>query len=407
MPRFAAVVVFLSAVALASAWIGAARSVDAGARVPSGQPAVSPCTVVVSKTAGPDPVLLGRSVAVTLTARAACPPAPLHVVFALDESASSAAYSGTINVSNQATRMVGSLDMARHTGVRGAAVTFNTKARTQCPLTDNETRLLGGLRQLLATGDTAIQVGIERARRVLQEGRAEVDGGTLAEVIVVVSDGINMGGCDAAVRASRMAQTDGIRVMAIAIHPSDPTGASCMRRIASSPGDYFPEDAAGIGRALPPIRDRYPRLIEALSIEDNLSPAVEYVGGSACPAPLEGPTGPALAWRFGDDAAGLVTASLRVRALAVGRIATNAGATGVLTDVVGRRLEFSFPVPWIEVVAPATAELPPPEQPTTSAPTARPPTGEPTEAVPTAEPTTQRPSRRNACYLPSALRSAR
>lgn len=134
-------------------------------------------------------------------------------------------------------------------------------------------------------------------------------------------------------------------------------------------------------------------LLRQLTIVDTVPEDMPYVPSSSEPPAVV--TGGQLTWRFQNVPLTGLGVRLTVRPTRVGRWPTNAEATAEYIDFTGAAGRLVFPIPYVEVVAPATA-TPTVEPTATPVPTAT-PTRTPTPTA-TATPTPR------DLYLPVALR---
>jgi len=367
----------------------------------------SPCIAVRDKSAGPASVALGATVDVTLTVKASCPggSSPLHVVLVLDASAAMQVEPNT-EIRAVARQIISALDMGDNPATRVGVVSFNSSATILCQLTNDTNRARGCVDNVGSPeGETSIASGILAGIGVITTGRKdlEVPAEDIREVMVVIAGGPDGAGCGSAQRAAGQAKGHGILVISVCVGPN--CDVQCMRSIPSSPHYYFEAptstdleriflEIAALLRMIQSMSDGLQ--VTGLSVTDRLPPNMAYVPGSAVPPPsaLDATAG-TLTWRFAVVPPDGLTLTLRVQPLEVGTHATNAGATGVLTDTTGRTGAFAFPDPSVIVVAPT------PQPTSTDVPT---PTGVPTATgTPTrAASLTPTAVSRVALYFPSA-----
>jgi len=358
--------------------------------VAQGTSAPSPCLAVHNKTAGPATLLLGGTATVTLTVTALCAGEvlPLHIVLVLDASGSMEG-EGTFEMKKGARELIKALDLRNNPYIRVGVVSFNSAANILCQLTDNASRVSGCVGKVGASGSSSISSGILAGIRVLLSGRRDLEAPAedIREVMLVVADGPDSAGCGPVQRAAGQATGQGILLISMSGGPA--SDVPCMRSIASSP--HYALESTGHGHmadvfgqaiaVLEAIRhDMSATALAGLSVTDRLPPNMAYVPGSAIPPPSAvDATASELSWRFAFVPPDGLTITLRVRPLEVGHHATNAGATGVLTDTLGRTGTFAFTDPSILVLNPLPMQTPtnPPQTPT-EVPTA---TGVPTRAA--------------------------
>ncbi len=144
----------------------------------------SACRLRGEMMAGPDPVDLGASAAVSLTLQADCPTADrdLDVVLAIDRSSSMLAGERLAHVKTAARAFVEHVDLGR---ARVAVLAFGTRIEELADLGNDRPTLLAAINDITAEGDTAMAAGLRRAREILGARRPRA-----LPVIVLLSDGV-------------------------------------------------------------------------------------------------------------------------------------------------------------------------------------------------------------------------
>jgi uncharacterized protein YegL len=321
----------------------------------------SPCVPEYSKAAAPQLVLLGEDVSITLRVRAACPGdvAPWHLVFALDGSASMAG-ARTRRMKAAAADVTRSLDLDHNRSTQVGVVEFDGGARALCPLSGETQRIVTCIDKVGAAGGSAIHKGIDEALRTLAKGRSVFGAKEMAQTIVLLSNGHDDAGCSPLVAAANRAKGQGVTVISVCVGPN--CNASCMRRAATDPRFYADsEDRSRLLEMFERIRDSggLSVVVHTLEVEDTIPPSMAHVPGSASPPPTE-PQTPTdwLRWEETFVPREGLTYTYRVRPLVAGYLATNATATGRLTDNRQRIKDWTFDTPWVTVLRPDV--LPPP-----------------------------------------------
>jgi len=151
--------------------------------------------------AGPSTVPLGETVGITLTVMARCvgEDLPLHVVVVMDASG---ATQGDTNADLRAgaLQLIALLDLAGNPATRVGVVAFNSSATIRCHLTNDAIAVSACVDRVEAQGTASISSGILHGMRVIVEGRKnlEVPAEGVRDVIVLLSAGADIDGCDAA-----------------------------------------------------------------------------------------------------------------------------------------------------------------------------------------------------------------
>ncbi len=332
------------------------------------------CVVRGTKGAAPQRIVLGESVDVSITLRAACPDASrfdgADVLLVFDRSGSMDRADKLPTAKEVAQRLARAFAGAPH---RVGLVTFAAEARLDAPLTAGDDAT-AGLADVAAEGSTDIAAALALAHATLGADRRP----RTVPIAVVVTDGRS----DTAFADDAMA-ADGIVLATVAVGAdastarlSDITAAPDLAFLASAPGA-----AAAIHRRL--LATVYGTVAVDWTVDDALGAQVELVPNSPRPAAAFGDD--LLRWARPILPPGGITLTYRVRPLTTGLVPTNRFAWADYTDADGARRRHVLPMPVVEVIAP------------TATPT-RPPTLTPTP-TPTATPTPVPP----AIYLPLAL----
>ncbi len=200
-----------------------------------GSQAASPCLLNLVAQASPNLLLTGETTRLRITADPVCagPEIAHHIVLVLDASGS---MQGLPNreLEKAALNFIASLDLAAHPNIRVGVVSFGGTARRLCPLVAEPERLEECIRQLGASGGTAIDDGLREARKTLKQGREDLPGQRIRESLLLVTDGVNTDGCQPVVTAAELPKSEHVTIRGICLGAG--CDLVCMRRVASSPG---------------------------------------------------------------------------------------------------------------------------------------------------------------------------
>jgi Mg-chelatase subunit ChlD len=399
-----AVLVVPIAVAAAIAGLGlAARPARTVAGVAQG-PAAGQCVASYDKRAA-ESVAAGEAAWVRASLRVSCGAitAPLHVVLAQDGST---AMSGTLktDMHNQAVKIVRGLHLGTNPTTQVASVEFNEKAKRLIGLTNDEAAAVIAVQRSGARGKTMIEVGIDEAAQVIEEGRAAMGHPPdLTDVLLVLANGRNDKGCSAAVDAANKAKAKNILLIVSCV--SADCEVDCLRQVASSPRYfYFAENVDNLIDALQRAQRLVPVRVTDLRITDRL--AMPYVRDSGEPPPSSvSPDGKELFWQSDSlPLEGITLTYLVDPGRQPGLYPVSFESRAVYTNSVGESAGIEFPVPMVRV----REETPVATDTATVAPTeTRPPEDTPT-AEPTAEPTVTPTGALPGCaiYVPVVARDA-
>lgn len=321
-------------------------------------PAASGCIARPDKAAAPPRVALGGSVEVRLRVDGRCPGrhGRTQVVVVLDVSRSmgfSIATSSALQRAREA--VLGLVDglAAGGDGVDVALVTYDDTARVVVPLG----RAADAVRQALARaapdGDSRLAAGLAVAQAELTGPRGDP---SARRVVVVVTDGVLK---DDPVPWGASLRAAGATLHAwVFVNPDWQAGYRSALQALVGVGEHlaFGPDAAVARRMADGLTgfEPEPGLFETVTVTDRIPANMRYVAGSAAPPAAYDPASHTLAWTLASVAAadGIV---LRYRLVptAVGTWPTNVWAAAAYRDVRGRPGELRFPVPQVEVFAPA------------------------------------------------------
>ncbi len=367
----------------------------AGGTLPTPAPtAQPPCTVRGDKTASPGQVALGAEVTVELSLDITCQAGTetrADVMLIVDRSGSMAGKDPPTKLDKAkeaADGFVRRLDLGRH---RVGLVSFESINSLDQPLTGDLAAIRGAIAAVQPSGSTDIAGATERAVRHLRIfGRPGA-----VPVVLLLTDGEPSGPRQAwvdAVRAAGRARGRGALVYTIGL--GDNVKADLLTAMAGAPDRYF---FAPTADDLDPIYQELSQVIgevvaSDVVVTDSMGPDVDFVPGSAPGAFTT--DNRLLTWSLGTLPAGGQRLTLRVKPRVAGLLPTNTEAFAHYT-AAGQRYRFTFPLPRVEVLPPAT------DTPTATAT----PTTTPT-ATATRRPTaTATPVTRHT-YLPIAMRGA-
>lgn len=323
-------------------------------------PSRNSCVVRGDKQAGPSSVVLGSTASITLSMHATCPladeGAKADVILVADNSTSMRDV--TVALRKALSDFGQTLDLRRH---RVGLVTFHSEANLASALSHTR-RDLGMLLpdpNDIDGGGSSYDKGITMARdHLLTEGDPQA-----VPILVLLGDGQFHG--DTFVLEAQRTMRLGIQMFVIAI--GSPPNHANLRQMASSPAHYFatwtPDDLYLIFERLK--HQLTASRIGNLVITDEVSDQMDYVDGSAFPPASIG--GARLTWGRAVLPSTGITLSLEVRPRRAGpRQPTNRLARAEYTDADGTARQFTFPVPYIDVITPSPTptEIPTPQSPT-------------------------------------------
>lgn len=331
---------------------------------PTPLPDYSKTTCVVSTTTQiqPGAFLIGDTIAVERTARAGCAglPVPLHIVLVLDGTASMAG-APRDELERAMREFVADVEGNLAPDGRLAVVTFDTRARELCPLTDRFDRVRRCFNRLDARGNATIGDGLQAGVRTLVAGRGlwpTLPAGNFREVIILASTGADATRCDEAERQAGQVSNQGVLLITVCVGRD--CNVRCMSGLATSRRYYF--EARGIAQlsgVFEQIRHSHASIVlRRMTITETLPVGVNLVDGSPSPPPtavLDNPT--RVVWTTGYVPSEGYTVTYRVQPRVAGRVALSAGALGAFLDNRDLRGTFAFDVPRAQVlgkVAPGT-----------------------------------------------------
>lgn len=304
------------------------------------------CRVAGDKVAAPGQVIVGQSVALTLTLAASCPDRAkllgADILLVIDRSTSMS--TGGLGAAQDAARaFIEMLDVRYH---RVGLASFSDDASIDVPLTTNVPVVIDGLSQLEAKGQTNLSAAVSRAQDNLAAfGRTQA-----LPVIVLLTDGrLDPSAADPRPVATD-ARNSGTQIYTIGLGSN--VDQQLLRDLAGRPDHFFFAPTAG---DLFPIYSQILRQVLSslagnLIIDDILADDMAYVDASARPAALV--AFGRLSWGRSLLPASGITFTYRLRTTRAGCQPTNREAKASYTDADGHPREFVFPVPTICAIAP-------------------------------------------------------
>jgi len=311
------------------------------------------CGATVDKTSAPPEITLGKTVTITLKVDGTCPvkEQAADVILAIDRSRSMDNENKIEAAKQAAIAFVNRVDPAH---VRIGLVTFSGTGDRILELTSDRAALIKAINDLTTEPGTNLVDGLDAARRALSG--ANVRPG-VNKVVIFMTDGRHRGpppesDIDPVIAATRAAN---IEVFTIGLGSDlDP---NMLRRIASSPANYFPSptnaELEGIylqiaGRIQAQV------LFRTSTITDVLPGNMTYVAGSGRPVePTVSRDGKTLTWQVDAVKEPGYTLTYQVRPQETGSWPTNASARIDFVDGFGTASQRTFPVPTVRVVAPS------------------------------------------------------
>ncbi len=401
--------------------VSAAPAVPAAPLVPAALDDESSCSDLDPATGkplstrliGPSSILRCHTAAVTLTVRASCEAAPLHVMLSIDRSGSMIGQ-GIRDAKTAANALIDALDMRESPNVKIGLVSHGPRPTRDLKLTNNATQARGRIGSLNAGGEDNLADSISMAHSELRDGRDDVVGQPV-EVMVVLSDGGQTRPPDSAIPPANQAKSDGILVVAVCIENGTAGGCTAMRRVASSSRYYFEsQGTGGLKRIFQQIaKDVKEIKLRSLVIEETLPENLFLLQESVWPDAEWDETNRKLRWDFAFAPTDGISMGYHVAPLAVQTYTVAAANLVSFRDSRNNLGSFVMPTavltvpdecPGVVVVTPTPTDTPTPTPTDTPTPTptntpSHTPTHTPTPTdtpTPTATPT----PRPRPIYLP-------
>lgn len=306
-----------------------------------------PCTVESRSWTSSPEVELGRPVELGIHYRVACPIVrlTLHVALILDET-DRMPDAAIEDIRASARALVDSAVLHDDRPIKVSVIKLGSRAIRLCSLTDDKARLHDCVERAVPGGSAELADSLLLARRELIRGRCALPWpDTVAELLVLYSNGAQADGCDDARDAVNAVGHAGI--LAVSVCAGVRCEQECMESLASTPRYHFAlEDARRIEPILDSIRNLHSRPPHG-SLEVEIPRALGYVLRSATPAAPEiSPDLPQrlrwpLYWMSRDG----VTVTFALRPTARGPQDTLVSARGTYTDRFGVLQTVDIPTP--------------------------------------------------------------
>jgi Mg-chelatase subunit ChlD len=357
----------------------------------------------------PSEILDCETAAVSVTVRASCADAPLHVLIDLDRSRSMTGQP-CVDVKAASMALLDVLDMPHNPSTLVGLVTHGEQAETNLHLTDDEAAVRGAVNDVTC-GRVVDNLAdsIERSTQELLMGRSATSVNPV-DVIIVLSDGGQARPATDALAPAARARARGIIIVSVC-NENLHWGSSCdvMEQLATSHSYFFDvHDTAAFSQVFQDIGKRFREVhLQNLTIAEALPPGLRLVPGSVRPPADFDPNGSVLTWRPDVTNTEAITYTYRVAPTKLGHYPL-AVFSADYHDNAGRVGHIRVPTHTLSVPAPcvrpsATSTTTPTTVATTT-PTPS-PTVTPTEVTPpTPTLTATATGLPQPLYLPLALR---
>ncbi|MFN2114186.1 MAG: vWA domain-containing protein [Anaerolineae bacterium] len=336
---------------------------------------------------------------VSVTLRATCVNAPLHVMIDLDRSRSMAGQP-CVDVKEAAYDLLDVLDMPNNPSTLVGLVTHGDRGETALALSSSPSLVRRAIGRV-SCGNVLDNLAdsVERSATELAKGRSPT-GPNPVDVMIVLSDGGQAHPTAEALPPADRAKADGIIIVSVCVENRE-FRSSCdvMQRLASSPGYYFEaRQSAEFSRVFHDIGNKFRHLqLQDLTVAETLPQGLRLVPGSARPPADVDPTGSTLTWHPDVANTDAITYTYDVTPTRLGDY-TVADVSADYHDSTGRLGHIRVPTDtlsvWERCVTPSAT-------PTNTVAPSRTPTA---SATPTATPTTTPTSAPRPLYLPVLLR---
>lgn len=333
-------------IAAQGVWVFAPTALPA----PALPPAPELCRALPDKTAAPRRVMLGDAVGVELRVSGSCPgeAQPLQLMIVYDTSRSMNWGYALAEARQSTLDLLGRFNPQR---VEVGAVSFNDQAALVSPLTRDLATLGRQVVALSAVGDTQLSGALNVA---IQQLRTAVKPPDVKQAILIVTDA---NPSDDAWSRLDQARALGIAVAAMVFEQGQEADPSFLDSLAQVGGELLldpaPRQVAAYADSLTATRDN-PGLFREVTLTDDIPANMRYVADSARPPATFDAVTNRLTWRLGEVAAadGL-RLTYRLIPQEVGDWPTNVRAGTEHVDAMGNAGRLVFPIPRVEVVAPA------------------------------------------------------
>jgi Mg-chelatase subunit ChlD len=233
---------------------------------------------------------------VSMTVRADCAEAPLHVMVDIDRSGSMIGQP-IQDAKDAAVALVNALDVNNHPNTFVGLVSHGDPPRRDSRLTNNVGTIVGAIRRMGAGGEDNLARSIEMSRAELVQNRGKE---SPFDVMVVLSDGGQTYPPQDGVKAAAAAKAQGILIASVCLDNGTAGGCEAMRQIASSRRYYFEaRDTGSLVRIFTDIANEVRNLsLRSMTIQEILPAGLEYVTDSGAPTPEFDRTGKVMSWTF-------------------------------------------------------------------------------------------------------------
>jgi uncharacterized protein YegL len=236
-------------------------------------------------------------------------------------------------------------DQVKAGKIRVSLVSFDERAHSLVPLTDNVNKVRSRLNSIRGGGNTRIDLGLQAAQRELVgsnvRGRTDLDH---TKTIIVWTDGL----VDPRTTA-RLHTRENLKILAVGVGRS-PVNAT-LRRVATENNWVFKHTEVrdlteNYGKIAP-----NPRAVSRISLDmvEQLAGNMELVTGSVNPAPGAMPDARTMTWHLQPPTLPF-TVTYRVRPLEAGTLPLTVQSKVTYTDSEKRTLESAFPELKLEVL---------------------------------------------------------
>ncbi|MFQ5459268.1 MAG: VWA domain-containing protein, partial [Anaerolineae bacterium] len=322
---------------------------DPGAPAPARPSLGRKCRLVPDQVAAPSTVVAGDPVAVELTVVGECPAADgrSDIMLLIDLSGSMAG-AKTEAARVAALDFVGSLDYGLN---RVGLITFATQAEMVHHLTGDPRALVRLIPQLGREGGAtnmleALGMGVDelRGRRGRRDAR---------KVIVLLTDGRPSGDGGPILLLAQAERNKGMDIYTVGLGADVDSGF--LTAVAGGAAFYFeaptPFDLQTIYQQIA-RRIAVASLITSGTVVDELPPNMRYVSDSARPPATWDRALRRLIWPVANVPGSGLVLRYSVAPVEPGRWPTNVRATAGVVDGVGQPATLTFPVPYVNVMAP-------------------------------------------------------
>lgn len=355
------------------------RDVPPVVPTPDPTPSASHCEVSGDKVAGPPRIHLGQQATVTLTLRAECTPRAdpvgADIILVLDQDyftyrCGAEGWQGSLLELEvmAARRILDGLDVRYHRVGLMAVKSEGPRVFETVALTDDVVTVIDALSGLRPAGfandseNGARYVELLRGADALLTDFGRPDA---LPVVIFMSPGRGCHDSDsfteAALATGLEMRNRGVQIFTILAEANwrgtVGGGAAWMLELAGSPSRHFamraPPDIDPLVRRIHALIQEMAAtsLAGSLFIIDEINPDVDLVADTVSPPALQGPG--SLTWRRSLLPSSGLTMTYRVQPTRTGDVPTNLIAYAEFADVDGARRRFDYPVPYVQVVAPA------------------------------------------------------